>query len=140
MSTEKNSAEIQKMISLINSSESTYSSWMRNMIILVGAGIAVHGIKDHPKLAKKIFLTENIKIDTFEIVSILLIIAGSVLGIFTLNSYIRKVNAARNMNYNEIYNTHFNTRVIEKVSSFVTLIYILVLFVIGGALFLHKRK
>ena len=111
-----------KKIQLITAEESMYSSWMRNMIILVTAGFAIYNLKDSFK--NDMFrIHKKITIHITELVSLSLILCGLILGITALFSYYRKVKAITNMNSNELEYFYFNDRILDNVCVGVTVVY-----------------
>ena len=101
---------------LINSFETTYASWMRNMIILVGAGITLYSFSN--------------KSEYNALVSFVLIINGIILGCYQLYYYIKKTNACLNNNKEELQNiyrnkTSYNVYILITVSYMCVLIYII---------------
>ena len=127
------SPDILKMMDFINLAESTYSSWMRNMIIIVGAGIAVHKLHGCGKVKNlNIYIIgKKYKINAIGVMSIMLVIGGLILGILTLYTYHMKIIAARNIDYEELYNIYFKNKIIGTMSVLITIIYLCLIFVTG---------
>ncbi len=99
-------------ILLVNSFETTYASWMRNMIILVGAGITLYGFSNKSEY--------NI------IISIFLIINGILLGSYQLYYYLEKRKACINNDQQKLQNIYKDTSN-QYVYILVTLSYVFVL-------------
>ena len=97
---------------LINSFETTYASWMRNMIILVGAGITLYSFSN--------------KSEYNALVSFFLIINGIILGCYQLYYYIKKTRACLNNNQEELQNIYKN-KTSHNVYILITLSYVCVL-------------
>ena len=110
-----------KNISLINTAESIYSSWMRNMIILVGAGITLYSFSN--------------KSQYNAIVSFFLIINGIILGTYQLFNYKQITTACMNNNEEELQNIYKNTNN-QIIYILITLSYIFVLIYI---IYRHHR-
>ena len=118
-----------KKIELITAEESMYSSWMRNMIILVTAGFAIYNLKDSFK--KDMFkIHKKMTIHITELVSLSLILCGLILGIASLFSYYRKVKAITNMNSKDLEYFYFNDRILDNVCMGVTAVYGVVMLLI----------
>ena len=106
---------------LINSFETTYASWMRNMIILVGAGITLYSFSN--------------KSEYNTLVSFFLIINGIILGCYQLYYYIKKTKACLNNNEEELQNIYKN-KTTYNVYILITLSYVFVLIYI---IYRHNR-
>tara|TARA_B100001250_G_C19557416_1_gene681781 strand:- start:175 stop:606 length:432 start_codon:yes stop_codon:yes gene_type:complete len=117
------------IINLINQTESIYASWLRNMIIIIGAGITLYKMKDSFKL-------HNFYIN---LISYVLIIGGSLLGIITYITYNRRISAIKelseysnvNTKNDNIFDIFLNDRYIWLLTLFINIIYIfLVVFIL----------
>lgn len=120
-----------QLISLLNATEGIYASWMRNMIILIGAGLTILKIEN-------IFPQETIDMNFIKIkikhtISILLITIGSIIGIVAYINYRERIDTLKTNNKNIIYDVYTNDRYMWILSFFINLIYIFLLIYIYKA-------
>jgi len=113
--------KLSENVSLINGIESLYSSWYRNLIITIGAGLLLY---------IQFIKNENLINKKFKIIIFMFILTGIITGIYYTREYYKKIEYIKKNNLQGILDIQLNSFNKTMIASLLITLYIITFFYI----------